>query len=102
MMTIQQHPGSPKYVIVKNPTADAVKRAQELTPGNWARIEKSGSITVHVNFRRDFERLLQAQSTGATVRRYVSAEEFEDGVGACVGWNIIENAGTDQAIWRKA
>jgi predicted DNA-binding WGR domain protein len=101
MMTITTHPSSAKYIVIKEPTAEALDLAGKLTP-KWGRIEKNGTITMHTNFRNDFQRLIQPAAAGKTQRVYVTAEEFEDGVGACVGWNIVENAGTNQAVWRKA
>lgn len=88
-MNIEQHPANKSYFIVKNPTAEAVATASKLAQGNWARVEKSGNLTVHVNHRSAFERMIAGASTARKV--FVTREEHEDGIGVRVGWNIVEN-----------
>lgn len=57
-MEVRQHPTSPSNMIVRNPTPEALKVARRLEPNNWAKIQPSGSIVIHVKVRNQFESLL--------------------------------------------
>ncbi len=98
-MKVTQHPASYKYIVVTEPTAQATARATELQQRNWARVEKNGTLTVHSNFRNEFERMIPAAAAPRTERVYVTAEMLEDGIGVHLGWNTVTDAGTNNAGW---
>lgn len=57
-MEIRQHKTNANCMIVFDPTPEALHAARRLEPNNWAKVQPSGNIVIHVKVRSQFESLL--------------------------------------------
>lgn len=57
-MEIRTLKANASNLLVSNPTPEALKIARRLESGNWAKIQPSGNIVIHVKVRNQFDALL--------------------------------------------
>lgn len=76
-MEIRNHETNDKFIIVSNPTVEAVKLAKQLERDNWAKIRPSGEIVVNAFRRREFDALLPKKPVAKPVPVAESNSELE-------------------------
>jgi len=86
MTTIKNH-SNPKYFTIQDATDEMIKKATEISKGNWARVTGT-TLLVHVSYRSVFENMLEKASRNEAV-----APTFEDDteMGQWL-WDHINNA----------
>jgi hypothetical protein len=91
MMTIQTHPKSAKFLVIRNATPEAIAFTKTLHK-DYYRFDSETTITMHASFKSQFERFAAAEAKAATLAVIAPSFEDEDALSVWADANLSTNA----------